>query len=273
MYIYCTKGEKFIMKIKKLSILLAVVLFITVFCMMGCANSSQAPEAFAVSIYKVEKVQDVDGNVYITNYALWKSYNVTPTQAIDLPDYNPEMERNDCKVLYEDGYSYDGDISGNVSSTVRPSGYFFACKNKIQFIPYGNSIIFARERQKKTINFFYEGKNITESLSAMQIEKFNKIFKDTYAESFSLESLAEFISIKHDNGRYKRVSLYTKENGEKAFFENYYYGYGGYNGGTFTLIKSTNIYLRIEEKENESNLNNILHEERLARESGYTSAG
>lgn len=237
------------MKFKKLSVLFACLLSMAALCMAGCGASSQAPEAFAVSIYKVEKEQDEDGKVYITNYDLWKSYNVTPTQAIDLPDYDPEKEKSDCKVLYEDNYRYNTDINSNSSGIIGINEYFFACKNKILFIPRVNSIIFAREREKKTINFFYGGKNIADSLSATQIEKFNKIFKDTYTESFSLESLAEFINIKYDNYYYKHVSLYTKENGEKAFFDNGSYYSGNnyyYSGGMFTLIKSTDVYLKID---------------------------
>lgn len=245
------------MKIKKLSVLLAVLLFVAAFCMAGCENSSQAPEAFAVSIYKVEKEQDEDGKVYITNYDLWKSYNVTPTQAIDLPDYDPEKEDKDCKVLYEENDYYKTTIDGRSSTRVSPSGYFFACKNKIQFIPNANSIIFARERKKKTINFFYDGKNITETLSATQIEKFNEIFKDTYEESFTFDLFQEWLkTFFTDTIQTVMVKLYTSANGDKPFSSytiqkhvNSYYNdnetYYSYNGGSFTLIKSTDVYLKI----------------------------
>ena len=262
----CTMGEMVIMKIKKLSVLLASLLFVSAFCMAGCGASSQAPEAFAVSIYKVEKEQDEDGKVYITNYDLWKSYNVTPTQAIDLPDYDPEKEDKDCKVLYKGNYDYSRDnISGEINGKV------LACKNKIQFIPNANSIIFARERKKKTINFFYDGKNIKESLSLTEIEQFYNIFKDTYEESFTLGLFREWLktfftgSMEMTEGQtygdyydyYKtiNVTLYTKNNGEKTFcqysitkYKSKYqdeYRYD-YQGGSFTLIKSTDVYLKVE---------------------------
>lgn len=225
------------MKFKKLSVLFACLLFVSAFCMAGCGASSQAPEAFAVSIYKVEKEQDEDGKVYITNYDLWKSYNVTPTQAIDLPDYDPEKEEKDCKVSYKGNYNYGRDnISGEIN------GNFLKCKNKIQFIPYANSIIFARERRKKTINFFYEGKNITEYLDETQLENYNKKFVDTYQEDFNISDLSDFMESLFGNGwREKHIYFYTKENSKKPFLT--YYGYNSY--GSLTLIKSTDVYLKI----------------------------
>lgn len=257
MYIFCTKGERFIMKIKKLSVLFAVLLFVAAFCMAGCENSSQAPEALVVSIYKVEKEQDEDGNVYITNYDLWKSYNVTPTQAIDLPDYDPEKEDKDCKILYEDSYRYNTDINSSSSSNVRINGYFFACKNKIQFIPYASSIIFARERKKKTINFFYEGKNITEYLDETQIENYNDLLKDTYTEDFNIGIFRKwFETFFTGTNQTVMVKLYASANGDKSFgsytirkYVNSYYNdnetrYSS-DGGSFTLIKSTDVYLKI----------------------------
>ena len=278
MYIYCTKGEKFIMKIKKLSILLALLLFVATLCVMGCKNSSQDPEAFAVSIYKVEKEQDDDGNVSITNYALWKSYNVTPTQAIDLPDYNPEKADKDSKMSYKNNYSTGrDDVSGEVN------GKILNCKNKIQFIPYAASIIYVRERQKKTINFFYEGKNIAESLSATQIEEFNNTFVNTYEESFSVRFLGDWLQTFFTSSTQKVVAqLYTRENGDKAFERIEVQRYVSYNDEyrysysyrTFNLIKNTNVYVKIETIETQSlegSRMSVIEGERLARESGYTN--
>lgn len=248
------------MKFKKLSVLFACLLSMAVLCTAGCGASSQAPEAFAVSIYKVEKEQDEDGKVYITNYDLWKSYNITPTQAINLPDYDPEKEDKDCKVSYKGNYGYSRDnISGEINGKV------LSCKNKIQFIPSANSIIFARERRKKTINFFYEGKNITEYLDETQLENYNKTFVNTYEERFTLDTFREWFKtfITSLTGTVT-VNLYTKNNvdsGGNAFwqysirkYKNNYYGYGSeeeygydYSGGIFTLIKNTDIYIKIAE--------------------------
>ncbi|MBQ6980456.1 MAG: hypothetical protein IJQ07_07420 [Clostridia bacterium] len=273
------------MKIKKLSISLAAVLCIMVFCMMGCTNSAQAPEAFAVSIYKVEKEQDEYGNVYVKNQSLWKSYTVMPTQAIDLPDYNPEQNNKESKILYIDGYSYNYSVGGGSSSSMNSSGYFFVCKNKVQFIPYANSTLFVRERTKKTINFFYEGKNIKEYLSETQIEEFNNTFVNTYEESFSVRFLGDWLQTFFTSSTQKVVAqLYTRENGDKAFERievqryvsyNDEYRYS-YNYRTFNLIKNTNVYVKIETIETQSlegSRMSVIEGERLARESGYTSAG
>ena len=248
---YTTK-ESYTMK--RLSVFFAIFTVFSALWFAGCSDTAKTTEAFIVSIYSIKKEQDNDGIVYIKNNDLWKTYTVAPTHAIELPEFDPEKEDKESRVAYNSGIYND-----NPNSIDGLMGNKLACKNKLQFIPSANCTLFVRERQKKTLNLFYEGKNVQDSFSGEELEEYKNKYENTYAESFSFD-LSAFLD--ETKGNCATVSLYTKENSETAFATKtrYYNNDGGWSDNLnyhfynedshtyvrFNLIKDTNIYIKVE---------------------------
>lgn len=205
---------------KKARIVVALIMVVCSLFVIGCSKGDSAIEknaenSYLISIYKEIYEQDADGIVKFTGYDLWKSFYVLKTQMFKLPEGKNEA------------FIYDS-YSGEKKST----------ENDIYILPSSDKTLYVRERQKKTINIYYYGQKIYNTLSGENKELYDKTFVNTYAETFSISTLLRILGFSSGT---TTISLYTKStylaDGEPfcRSDDSYYRSFG--------LIKTTDVYV------------------------------
>ena len=217
---------------KCISVVVVLIMAICSLFAIGCGKGDSGIEknalnSYIISIYKKIYVQSDDGKVVLKDYELWKEFNVLNTQMYKIPEYQNEA------FAYGDGNRID---YYNVFK-----GDKYETENSLYIRPYNNQTIFVRERVKKTITLYYNGIKIYNNLSGEDKERYNEVFVSTYSESFSFNNIAKFIGLEATGGS---IELYTNASCAGEPFATCTQESGRY-AGSFTLIKSTNVYIKV----------------------------
>ena len=209
---------------KKIRFVLVVILLIsTIFC-FGCdckGPNAKAENSYVVSIYKTVRELNDDFVIVTTDYKLWKSSYVVKSKMYELPE--------------ADNYDYSYyDHEGSYSE--------YKCENRVYILPNEDVTFFVNQREEKTVEFIYNGKNVTGSLNKTSLDFYNENFVNTYNESFSAEELwgvfGEYINSS------KKICIYADKEKTKLVGEAYKNPYFNYiEGRRFSLLESRTLYV------------------------------
>lgn len=156
---------------KKSKLLTFVALFVVLsFSLQLVACSGITPSGennYYVSVYKVKREQDENGEIFQTSMELSQQFMVVRSAAFKLDFAN---EKNSYEV-------------------VAGEGKVLSFKNEVQVIPQSDMTIFVREGEKKTINLYVDGVSIKETEDELFNDDYKNLLVDTYEESFDLNQL------------------------------------------------------------------------------------
>lgn len=224
-----------------MTIFIAVIILLSTLTFVGCNNITATDgNSYVISVYKTQYEQKENGEVVFKGYDLKNSLQVIMTQMLELDYEIIEVENPDGEIEKKLGkYQYLN----------LPSDYEIIENKKLQMFPSSNATIFVREREKKSINIYYQGKEVNEILTDNKVkEEYNKYFKDTYTESFVLPGYEINAFLGNVNSSV-RIELYTNADFEGEPFATKTLEYSSSSGlsGTlyFNLIKTTNVYVKV----------------------------
>lgn len=214
------KGEE----MKKFRFVLALILLIsTIFC-FGCdckGPNAKAENSYVVSIYKTVRELNDDFVIVTTDYKLWKSSYVVKSKMYELPEAD-----NDEYGYYEHKGRYSE----------------YKCENRVYILPNEDVTFFVNQREEKTVEFIYNGKNVTGSLNKTSLDFYNENFVNTYNEYFFAEKIwgvfGEYINSS------KKICIYADKEKTKLVGEAYKDPYFNYiEGHGFYLLESRTLYV------------------------------
>lgn len=224
---------------KIFSVLLISFILLNSLIICGCAINANDDNSYIISIYNEEFTQDANGIVTFEGYKLKETFRVIKTQCYEMP--------------YEDlgiDNMYGGLKSGKYTYTGILGDYKIVKSEKIQVFPETDTTIFLREREKKSINLFYNNENISYYLEgADSFDSQSQKFLDTYEESFRFK-VAHLKKIFTNITGPVDVAFYTNSSLSGEPFAKTSFSYSTYNGLSgcldFNLIRTTNVYMKIE---------------------------
>lgn len=222
---------------KKIMVLFLTVVMLTFSLSLAGCNKVKATDenSYVISIYEQELEQEANGEVVFKGFKLKDSFRVVKTQMFEIKDYE-EVEIDGEKVA---GKYYYNNLPGD---------YIVVDGKKLQVFPNKDATIIFREREKKSINVYYNGQELSLVLNGDNLEYYNKNFKNIYNEHFVfygdyVDAIAP--TVEED----VKIELYTNANftGEPFASGEFEYNYwsGFYGSFQFSLIKSTTVYIKL----------------------------
>ena len=211
---------------KKLITLTIIMISCLMVLFSGCnKNQPDANEnnSYLISYYKVNRVQNDDGTIEEKGIDLIETKYLLKSQVIKLDDYG----KSKVYSCY-----YTGQYGDN---------YYYK--------PSDDTTIIVTERQKKTIRFFVNGVDLSTKFNEEELEIYNENFVDTYNEEFNISSYNKnslINAIYRIYGWAREIELYTKDASEPFVVAENSSSYGNYMNFSFSLIKSTDVYITLK---------------------------
>ena len=219
---------------KIIVLLLTTITLVCSFALAGCGIKKTAENCYNVSIYEARYTQNDNGEVVFKGAKLEKSFQVLKSQMFEIDKYE-EIEEDGEKIM------------GKYCYTNLPS-YTVIEGKKLQVLPTKDTTIMYRKREKKDINLYYKGKKVLSLLEGTSKEEYMDTYLDVYNEDFEINgyNLDDILTEEQS----VVLELYTNQNfsGEPfATKEFTYYSYSGFSGSMpFTLIKTTDVYIKVK---------------------------
>ncbi len=226
---------------KLFTALFVTILLFSTLVFTGCNNIKATDEnSYNISIYKELYEQKENGEVVFNGLELKKAFQVVRSQLFEL-DYEK------IEIINYDGTTTT--VLGKYAYTGVPSNNEVINDKKIQAFPTKDTTIIMREREKKNINIYYQGQEVGSMLNVEDRVYYNNNFKNTYNESFYIYG-SEIKEVLQDVRSDVTIELYTNSSftGEPfatGDFDYYYYNETFTGSISFTLIKSTNVYVKV----------------------------
>ena len=221
--------------------LIVVLLLFSMLVFTGCSSEIKPTDenSHLVSIYSLKREQKDSGEVVNTDLVLKQTVQILKTEIIKLDYETVEL------------VDYDGDtfeVEGKYTYSSLPVGAEML-KDKIIVFPTKDMSIMVRERTKKDINIYYQGKEVASILTEEYAIDYKNYFKNTYSESFYFNGTYVGQILKNVT-RNVTIELYTNNNFTGKPFAKGTFTYSSYSKSfsgsiSFEMIKTTNVYCRI----------------------------